>query len=119
MATLPSYVKILYDGYTQKRESGIIRTEMESGPPRQARFKSRVMINRPVKLYINGVSNFQAFETWFMNDLAGGSLFFNMTDPVSGSTIEARFMGGTYVAKPLSSAMNDWEIQCELENWSA
>lgn len=119
MATLPSYVRILFDGYSQKRESGILRTEMESGAPRQARFKTRVMITRSAKLFIEGKSNFQAFETWFMNDLAGGSLFFNMEDPVSGSTIEARFVGGTYVATPMSPAMQLWEVQCEIENWSA
>jgi hypothetical protein len=119
MATLPSYVKILFDGYAQRRESGILRTEMESGPPRQARFKTRVMITRSAKLYITSKANFANFETWFMNDLAGGSLFFNMPDPISGTTISARFVGGTFTANPLSSAMADWEISCEIENWSA
>lgn len=119
MATLPSYVKVLFDGYSQTRESGLLRTEMESGPPRQARFKTRVMITRPVKLFIEGKSNFTAFETWFMNDLAGGSLFFNMADPVSGATIQARFVGGTYSAKPMTAAMQLWELSCNIENWSA
>lgn len=119
MATLPSYVKILFDGYAQRRESGILRTEMESGPPRQARFKTRVMITRSAKLYISSKADFQSFETWFMNDLAGGSLFFDMADPVSGATIAARFVGGTYTANPMSAAMQLWEVSCQIENWSA
>jgi len=119
MATLPSYVKVLFDGYSQRRESGLLRTEMESGPPRQARFKTRVMITRQATLFIETNANFQAFETWFMNDLAGGSLFFDMADPVSGSTIAARFVGGTYTATPMSPAMTLWQITCEIENWSA
>jgi len=119
MAALPSYVRILFEGYTQQRDSGLLRTEMESGPPRQARFKTRVMITRQARLYISSKANFAAFETWFMNDLAGGSLFFDMADPVSGATIQARFVGGTYTAKPLSSSMAHWELSCQIENWSA
>jgi hypothetical protein len=119
MATLPSYVKILFEGYSQTRESGILRTEFETGPPRQARFKSRVMITRDARLYISGNNNFQSFETWFMNDLKGGALFFNLTDPVKGTTTEGRFVGGTYVATPLSSSMGHWEIRCQIESWSA
>jgi hypothetical protein len=119
MATLPNYVKVLFDGYTQTRESGILRTEFENGPPRQARFKSRVMITRQAKLYIDTNARFQSFETWFANDIKGGSLFFTMTDPATEVSIEARFVGGTYSARPLSSSMNKWEISCQIESWSA
>lgn len=117
MATLPSYVKILFDGYSEQKESGILRTEFESGPPRQARFKSRTMKTRSARLFIDTNANFQAFETWFADDLEQGSLFFNMTDPVKGTTIEARFVGGVYTATPLSSSMNKWEVSCQIESW--
>ena len=119
MATLPSYVTVLFDSYQQTRESGVLRTEFENGPPRQARFKSRVMITRAVKLYVSSNANFQAFETWFADDIEQGAMFFNMTDPVKGTTIEARFVGGTYSAVPLSSSMNHWQINCQIESWSA
>jgi hypothetical protein len=119
MASLPSYVKILFDGYQQQRESGILRTEFESGPPRQARFKSRVMVTRSAKLYLPTKANFQSFETWFATDLQNGALFFDMTDPVSGSTVQARFVGGSYVARPMSASMQFWEVECQLETWSA
>jgi len=117
MATLPSYVSVLFDGYTEQKESGVLRTEFENGPPRQARFKSRVMKTRSVKLFINSNADFQAFESFFVNDLAQGSLFFNITDPVTETTIEARFVDGVYSAKPLSSSMGKWELSCQLENW--
>lgn len=119
MATLPSYVKILFDGYQQTRESGILRTEFENGPPRQARFKSRVMITRQAKLYIDSNADFQTFETWFKNDLQGGALFFTMTDPATKSSIEARFVGGTYSVRPLSSTWNKFEITCQIESWGS
>jgi hypothetical protein len=117
MATLPSYVSILYDGYTETKESGILRTEFESGPPRQAKFKSRTMKTRAARLFIDTNANFQAFETFFSEELEQGALFFNMTDPVKGTTIEARFVGGVYTAKPLSSSMNKWEVNCQIESW--
>jgi hypothetical protein len=118
MATLPSYVRILFDGYQEQKESGILRTEFESGPPRQARFKSRVMKTRAAKLYLETKQNFFDFETWFREDLKGGALFFNMTDPVTGQTIEARFVAGSYVSKPMSAALDCWEVECQIENWT-
>lgn len=118
-ATLPNYVKILYSGYSQKRESALLRTEMENGPPKQAKIRSRVMITRAAKLYISSKANFQSFETWYRDDLDEGALFFNMTDPVSGSTIEARFVGGGYTATPMSAAMELWEVDVNIESWGS
>lgn len=119
MATLPSYVRVLFDGYNETKESGIIRTEFENGPPRQAKFKSRTMKTRAARLFIESKANFLLFETWFAEDLAQGSLFFNMTDPVRGTTIEARFVGGVYSAQPMSAKLDLWQVDCQIENWSA
>ena len=119
MATLPSYVQISFEGFRIQKESGIMRTEFESGPPRQSRFKSRTMKTREATLFIETKANFLAFETWFSEDLQQGALFFNMTDPVSGSTIEARFVGGVYVANSLSPSLEQWQVNCQIENWSA
>lgn len=119
MAALPSYVKIMFDGYQQARDSAVLRTDMESGPPRQVRVKTRVMVTRSAKLFINTKDNFQAFETWFANDIQSGALFFDMRDPVSGATVEARFVDGAYTARPMVASLNAWEITCQLETWSA
>lgn len=117
MATLPSYVKVLYEGYSETKESGILRTDFETGPSRQARFKSRTIKTRQVRLFIDSNANFQAFEAFFANDLKQGALFFNMTDPVKGTTVEARFVGGVFTARPLTSSMNKWEVNCQIESW--
>jgi len=119
MATLPSYVKILFDQYAEQKESGILRTEFENGPPRQARFKSRTLKTRTARLFIGSNADFQAFEIWFADDLEQGALFFNFTDPVKGTTTQGRFVGGTYVARPLSSSMNVWQVECQIESWGA
>jgi hypothetical protein len=119
MATLPSYVRVLFDGYNEQKESGILRTEFESGPPRQARFKSRTMKTRQASLFIETKANFQAFETWFADDLEQGALFFNMTDPIRGTTIEARFVGGVYSAEPMSAKLDLWRVSCQIESWGS
>ena len=117
MATLPAYVNILFSGYTQKRESALLRTDMEYGPPKQAKVKSLVMITRQVKLYISTKSNFQSFETWYRNDLNEGVSWFDMTDPVANTTITVRFKDGGYTATPMTADMENWEIGAEIESW--
>lgn len=119
MATLPSYVKILFQDYSQRRESALLRTEMESGPPKQAKVRSRVMLTRAAKLYLSSKADFQSFETWYREDLDEGALWFDMTDPVSGSTIEARFVGGGYTATPMSAAMQLWQVEVNIESWGS
>ena len=116
--TFPSYAKILFSGYSQQRESALLRTQMDSGPPRQARIKSNVMLQRTVKLYFSSKSDFQAFETWYQNDCNFGAAWFNFTDPVSGSTVTARFMDGGYTAVPLVGGMSAWEVDAKIESWS-
>jgi hypothetical protein len=119
MATLPSYVKILFQDYSQRRESALLRTEMESGPPKQAKVRSRVMLTRAAKLYLSSKADFQSFETWYRENLDEGALWFDMTDPVSGSTIEARFVGGGYTATPMSAAMQLWQVEVNIESWGS
>ena len=118
MATLPAYVNILFRDYNRTRESALLRTEMESGPPKQAKIKSKVMITSQVSLYFAAKADFQSFETWYDATLDEGSGWFDMADPVSGLTITARFVGGGYKAKPLSANMEQWELSAEIEYWS-
>lgn len=119
MATLPSYVDILYSGYSQKRESALLRSEMEYGPPKQAKIKSLVMITRAAKLYIASNANFQLFEAWYRNDLNEGVSWFSMTDPVTKASVTARFVGGGYTATPMTPDMENWEVSVQIESWVA
>ena len=116
-ATLPVYARIMFDSYSQKRDSAILRTDMESGPPRQAKIRSRVMLTRTVRIVIESLANFQLFETWFKDDINYGADFFNMRDPVSKATIEARFVGGEYVSRPLTGTLTLWQIDASIESW--
>lgn len=117
MATFPAYAQILYKDFSQKKESALLRTEMDSGPPKQAKVKSKVMLVRNVKIHLQSKADFTSFETWYDDDLDQGSAWFDFIDPVSGSTIQARFRDGGYTSQPMSAAMEKWEITAQIESW--
>lgn len=118
MAALPSYVNILADGFGVTRESALMRTEMESGPPKQAKIKSKVMVTQAVNFLFHTRADYQSFETWYANDISYGSDWFDYPDPISQTTIQARFKNGGYKSSPLSPIMDKWKITAEIEYWS-
>lgn len=118
MATFPSYAQILFKDFSQKKESALLRTEMESGPPKQAKIKSMVMIVRNVKIYLSSKADFNSFETWYDSELSNGASWFDFIDPVSGSVIQARFRDGGYSSQPMTADMQNWEITAQIESWA-
>lgn len=119
MATWPSYAKILRDGYAEQRESALLRTEMESGPPRQTKIKSRVMVTRPVAILLESGTDYQSFLAWYKTTINEGADWFDYVDPVTGSTISMRFSGGGLSAQPLAASSGPWRISASIESWSA
>lgn len=121
MATpsLPTYALIQFDGFAEQREPASIRTEMESGPPRQAKIKSRVMVRRPVSLLFKSRANYQAFIEWFSKDLNEGNNWFSFLDPVSGTNKTGRFVSSTVEGKPLNAALTWWSIKLQIEVWGS
>lgn len=118
MPTFPSYAKILRDGFAEQRESALMRTEMESGPPKQAKVKSRVMLTRPVSIRLDSKADYLSFVEWFKTDLAEGSAWFSWADPVSGSTLQVRFVGGGLDAYPVAALGAHWVIRgLKIEGW--
>lgn len=115
--TFPAYARLLFDGYRQKRESALLRTEMESGPPRQAKVRSRVMLTRSVKIYLASKADFQAFENWYATTINLGASWFNMVDPVSGATVAGRFVSGGYTATPIAGKLAAWVVEASIESW--
>lgn len=118
MATFPTYAKILFQDYSRKKESALIRTEMESGPPKQAKYQSKVMLTRSVKIFFNSKADFINFETWYDVTLDQGSGWFDYVDEISGSTVSARFVNGGYTCAPLSAKMDKWQISAQIESWN-
>lgn len=118
MPSFPSYAKILLEGFAEKRESALIRTEMESGPPKQARIKSRVMITRPVTIRLDTLADYNAFCTWYRADLHDGADWFAWNDPISGTSKNVRFTGDGMDSSPLSASSSLWLIRgLKIEGW--
>ncbi len=117
MATFPAYAAILLDGFAEQREPALLRTEMESGPPRQTKIKSRVMKTRPVKILLDSRDDYLSFETWFATTINEGADWFDWADPVSGTTKSVRFVGSMN-AVPLADTNGPWAISgLSLEGW--
>jgi len=115
--TLPSYCTILLNGYQEQRESALLRSEMESGPPKQAKVRYKVMNTRSVNILVDGLANYNLFKTWFSSDLSEGASWFTFTDPVTSSTVTARFVGGGFTATPLTGGLTAWQINAKIESW--
>ena len=46
MATWPTYAWLKFRPFAEQRESGVMSTEIESGPPKVVVVRSRVMVRR-------------------------------------------------------------------------
>ena len=118
MATFPSYAKILLDGFGEQRESALLRTEMESGPQKQVKIKSRVMVTRPVQIILPSKADYNSFITWYRDTINEGANWFDWLDPVSSSTKSVRFNGSGIDASPLALLNGHWVIRgLKLEGW--
>jgi hypothetical protein len=117
--TLPSYVTIKADGFAIGRQSAVLRTDMESGPPKQSKILSRVLVTRSVVFQFMTRANYNSFITWFRDDLVRGAEWFNWTDPVDGVTKLARIVGGTLDSESPAGGLNYWAVACKLETWDA
>lgn len=120
MPSWPSYAHIQLDGYAEQRETALQATEMESGPPKLVRVKSRVMVRRPVAVRFDTRADYAAFIAWFQSDIKHGSLWFDWTDPLTRSPRQARIKDGLLGdAVLLGSAALDRGVRLTLtlETW--
>lgn len=118
MPTWPAYAHMLRDGYTVTRESALQRTEMESGPPKQARVRSRVMVRRAVTVRLATKSDYLAFLAWFSGSIAEGASWFDWPDPVDGQTKPARIVAGEGLQQTVTGQrLGDWRIPLMIETW--
>jgi len=119
MAAFPTYGLFLFEGYAEQPQSGLKRTEMESGPAKQAVVRSRVMVHRPIKYRFNA-TDYASFKTFVKDTLIGGSDWFDWSDPVDGVTKQARIVSGEYQGRAVSigeGVLPEWEVSFSLETW--
>lgn len=118
MATFPAYPLLLFNGYRENPESGIRRGEMESGPAKQLKSKSRVAVVREVDYLLISAADKTAFETWFRSTINMGADWFDWTDPADQVVRSARIVSGTYQLVPQRKMLDRWVASFQLETWS-
>lgn len=119
MATFPAYPKLLFNGFGEKPDNAIKRSENESGPAKQLKTKSRVLVKRPVSYLLTSAADYASFNTWFKVTINFGADWFDWTDPVDGATKPARISGGNIELKPQRKMLDRWVAEFQIETWSA
>ena len=118
MASFPSYAVMLVEGASQQRATAIQRTQMESGPPKQLKTRSRVMVTRPAAALFKSLADFNSFITWFQTTINYGADWFTFTDPVDSSSKNGRIVSQLDSEEPSSSELTHWVVKFKLETWS-
>lgn len=106
-----------HSGYGFEADSGIIRTSMDTGPAKIRR-RTTAVVKRHKGTIIMTRAQFAAWQSWFENYLAFGSLTFAMSDPITGSTVDARIIaptGGKAYSFSPESGSNYGVLSIEIE----
>ena len=117
MPAWPAYAHLLLEGYSESRAPSLLRTEMEDGPPKQARIRSRALVTRKATVQLRSRADYQAFIVWFADELDEGALWFDFLDPVSKAVKQGRIVGGGALDAAAKSSLNLWEIPVQIETW--
>ena len=91
-------------GFAYDADSGVVRSDMDSGPPKVRRRFSSVSKNMKGTIIMTK-AQFLLWETWFEDVVYHGSLSFTMTDPINGGSMTVRIVTGGNT-KPYSWSIN-------------
>lgn len=108
-ATLPQ--RPLVAGYGESRQSQVLRSSMDAGPPKVRRRFSAAAQNFNVQWRMDS-TQLDTFTTFFDTDIQGGSLRFDIPHPRSGTTVSARFQD-VYSISALGGT--NWNVSATLE----
>jgi len=107
-------------GFNEQIGEAVSRTEMEDGPPKQTRRKSRVLATQSVVALLLTKTAYTNFLTWHRVDLSYGSLWFNRTNPITGATVLSRIVGGKLgQATPSNPDLEHWSVPMQIEYWDS
>jgi len=119
MATFPTYAKLLHSPYRVTRDPAVLRTDMESGPPKQAMLRSRVMVTREVRYAFGSIADYKNFIIWFNTAIARGAAWFDWPDPIDDSVKQARIVGGNIEEEQPNKTLDVWVLKFSIETWDA
>lgn len=93
MATLPSYVTILFDGFGEEFDPSVLRIEMERGVPKQRVINTHVMQEVAARLLFKSKADAASFEAWYFDTIERIG-WFDFVHPRTGVTVSGRFKEG-------------------------
>ena len=118
----PTYGRLQLGPFTKNPQTAVRRTEMETGPAKQAKIKSRVMKQRSISMRYSN-TEFNNFESWFVSaDCNYGASWFDWVDPFDGTTKQTRIVGGEYQAAPQYAGEGsepEWLVTMTFEIWNS
>ena len=93
MAALPGYVSILLDGFGERFDPSVQRTEMERGPVKQVIQNSQVSVETEAKLFFRSREDTIRFDAWYFDTIRRVG-WFDVYDHRYLITRSMRFKGG-------------------------
>lgn len=94
--TFPIYGELLIQSSGGEPASTVRRTEFESGPSKQSKFKSQAEVKKPLSILYTQ-AELTDFETWFRGtECNWGAGWFDWLDYRDGTTKQARILNGEY-----------------------
>lgn len=122
MATFPTNVRYGWREMRESRDSVVERTAMERGMPKQRRISSDVRHELELQLHFDTKAQAIAFETWFDNTIHSGQDFFDFVLPLTGATVQARFVGGelgtlSFLNPPLEKSTRPAKLEYWRPSW--
>jgi len=114
----PTYGELILRQYSENPDSSVLRTEMETGPAKQAKVQSLAPVQRRVSLFFTG-AEFETFKIWFKgSECNRGASWFDWLDPQTGTTKQARIVDGKYEALTTNTGEGSeigWHVSMNLE----
>lgn len=89
----PAYAKVVTDGFGEKPNPSVKRTEMERGIPKQAVINRRVMEEISVTVQFESADDADAFTDWY-HDTIKRIEFFSFRHPRTRQLLQVRIKGG-------------------------
>ena len=87
--TLPQTVS--WQGYARRIQDTRLRTNMDAGPPKvRSKYRAAIVEHDIPVVYLTK-AHWVLLETFYNTTLINGTLPFDWTDPITGSTVSFRF----------------------------
>lgn len=93
MATLPLGTRILTDGFKEKSNPSVLRTDMERGVAKERVLNTKIVVTLTGTLYHDTLEAMAAFDTWY-EDTIKRIGWFDMRHPRTRELVSVRFLGG-------------------------